>query len=195
MGNKSITPLSSKNLTVGKNNSLQTSTNKYNELLIVLDRNARLFAKEKDGTLRRIEASEAKQRLDDGQEVALVKGLGTETHTKEEVGTSYFDLMGFSSYDREKTNMSSRGKEVNVVYTASPLKNWSDLDFTDRTAKGVPGTPTLPQSGGKALISFSWEKTWVTKTESKRANGLFSATEYSGRTNGGNETDSYIPNE
>lgn len=194
MWDQSITPCG-RNLTIGKNNSLQTATNKYNEFLVVLDRNARLFAKEKDGTLRRIEASEAKQRLDDGQEVALVKGLSTETHTKEEVSSSYFDLMGFSSYNREQTNMSSRGKEVTVVYTASPLKNWSDLDFTDKTAKGVPGTPTLPQSGGKALVSFSWEKAWVSKTENKRANGLFSATEYSGGTNVENETDSYIPNE
>ena len=193
MNNNSVTPTVVSNIKIGTANSIRSTTQQYKECLVTLDRNARLFAKRKDGTLQRIDASEAKQRLDDGQTVSLVKGLGKEIHTKNKNESSYNDSMGFFDYKREESAMSSRAKEVNVVYTVSQLKNWSDLDYADTKASGVPGTPTLLQSGGKALISYSWEETWSNRTSSKNAKLL--TIEYSGSTTNTHETDSYTPDE
>ena len=135
---------------------------RYKDTLLQLNKDARLFIMdEKKGTFRRCAAPEVKHAFDNGGEVFLVTKVG------KEVSSNYKDsnvssgpngdfIIGKSYSAGSKE--SSKSEYVN--YSTSKMSSWNDLDFVDTDGRGVPGTPFLPASGSRVIISEKWEKDW-----------------------------------
>lgn len=133
----------------------------YKQTLKDLSRQARLWARDEAGNLQRINPANAKERLDAGQAVELVTRLGSESTrsgSRDSYEFSFEHLLVPDDFTRRSSSADSA--RVQVFYTSSPISSWDSLDWVDEDARGVPGTPSLPPSGGTATISSSFESSW-----------------------------------
>ncbi|MBT9584444.1 hypothetical protein IV102_13965 [bacterium] len=133
----------------------------YKETVQSLAGDGRLYVREDNGSLRRADPMEIKERLDHGQPVELVSRVASE---REASGSSYSDGASkdrgvFSGgWNISQTNRSSSSSE-RVYYTSSPVNEWDSLEFASQGA-GVKGVALLPASGNSVVISSTYEHEW-----------------------------------
>lgn len=132
-----------------------------------LNKKARLFARNDKQQLVRIAPGTAKELLDNGKPIEVVTRVGNEVRQS---GNSYAshatDAHFFIADNHYRSNSSSSSRTETVQYTSSPISDWdSVLWMDDADAKGVPGTPTLPASGGSVVVSSDFESRWAKSSE------------------------------
>lgn len=133
-----------------------------------LSQDARIWVRD-NNSLRRADPAEVKERLDHGQPIEIVTRMGGEV--RESSSNSYasdYKQRGFFTGAHNNTSSSnSASRSERVTYATSPITSWDSLDFVDTDGRGVPGTPSLPASGGSVNISNTFEQNWQTHSEAQ----------------------------
>lgn len=138
----------------------------YKETVKSLAGDGRLYVREDNGTLRRADPMEIKERLDGGQPVELVSRVASQSdHSGSSYSHDASKQRGIftSGWNIAESGRSSTSSE-RVFYTSSPVTEWESLEFASEGA-GVKGVSVLPASGNSVQISSSYEHEW-----SRRAN-------------------------
>jgi hypothetical protein len=132
-----------------------------------LNKKARLFARNDKNQLARIAPGTAKELLDNGKPIEVVTRVGGQVSSEGRSSSSrHVNAHFFIADDVHRSSSSSSSKTESVEYTSSPINEWDSLLWMDdEDAKGVPGTPVLPGSGGSVVVSNEWEHNWSKSSE------------------------------
>jgi hypothetical protein len=133
----------------------------YKEAVKSLASDGRLYVREDNGSLRRADPMEVKERLDGGEPVEVVSRVASENqqsgHSRSYEADKQRGLFssGWNIADSSRTSSSSE----RVYYTSSPVTEWDSLEFVSQGA-GVKGVAVLPASGNSVQVSSSYESEW-----------------------------------
>jgi hypothetical protein len=155
----------------------------YKEAVKALASDGRLFVRQEDGSLKRAEPVEIKERLDRGQPVELVSQVASESRTSgHSRSASEYKQRGFftAGWDSASSSHTHSGTQT-VHYTSSPFSEWESLDFASE-GKGVRGVAFLPASGNSVQISSQFESQW--SESASRQWGIFTQKETTSQASG-----------